>query len=134
MGFKDVDDEKLPWFYRLILRLPKPVLEHFSPEWIHGIYWAIIVPLFIIFEFFLSLYLLLTFPFPINLIATLIVPTTIFIAFLRIQLERLMNSWNAMIKKESTEWDVDNAIQEYLKVLKKKESVNRENRDEHSEK
>jgi hypothetical protein len=54
---KKIDKNKLPFIYRLILKVPGAnFLESGS-----GIFWAVIVPIFLILEFFLSLILLLFF-------------------------------------------------------------------------
>lgn len=121
-----IDEEKLPLIYRLILRLPKPTLD-FLPEVSQGIFWAIIVPIFLILEFFLSVFLLVAFPFPTNILFTSIVPTIIFIIFLRTMLERSINSWNALMESGIV-LNVEKAVRDYVDFLKKQKSKKNQER------
>lgn len=114
---KKIDKTKLPWYYRLVLKIPgTSFLEDAS-----GVFWNILVPIFMIFEFFLSMFLLLMFPFPANIVLTAIIPTAVFLAFIRITLERFINWWNLTIGKSSFEWNIEKTMQEYIASLKKKE-------------
>jgi hypothetical protein len=79
------------------------------------------VPIFIVLEFFLNLFLLLYFPFPINIVLTSIIPVAILIVFIRISLERFINWWNLNIGESSFKWNVEETMQEYLTMLNKKE-------------
>jgi hypothetical protein len=111
---KQLNKDSLPWFYKLLLRIPMAnVFEGASA----GIFWAIIVPCFLSVEFFLSIFLLVCFAFPINIIIAGIVPATIFIIFVRISLERFINWWNASIDT-SFKWNVERMTQEYVDSLK----------------
>jgi len=121
MTTEKIDERKLPLIYRLILKLPKPSLD-FLPEFSHGIYWAVIVPIFLTLESFMSLFLLVGFPFPLNLLLAGIIPTIIFILFLRISLERFINWWNANVAHSGFEWNVEKSAKEYLDFLEKKKS------------
>lgn len=118
--FKKVDRDKLPWFYRLILKIPGTDFLESSG----GIFWGIIVPLFITLESFLSLFLLLFFPFPINVILTAIIPVAILIIFISISLERFLNWWDLTFGESRFEWNVEKTTQEYLNLLKKKVEKN----------
>jgi len=114
---KKIDKTKLPWYYRLVLKIPgTSFIEDAS-----GVFWSILVPIFMIFEFFLSMFLLLMFPFPANIVLTAIIPTAVFLAFIRITLERFINWWNLTIGKSSFEWNIEKTMQEYIASLKKKE-------------
>jgi len=114
---KTIDKGKLPWYYRLILKIPgADFVENASS----GIFWAIIVPIFLILEFFLNISLLVFFPFPMNIALALIVPAVILVVFLRVSLERFINYWNSAVDG-SFEWNVDKSMVEYLELLKKKE-------------
>ena len=115
-----IDKDKLPWFYRLILKIPgADFLENVSS----GIFWAIAVPIFLILEFFLGFFLLLYFPFPMNIGMTSIIPALILLMFLRISLERFVNWWNATVK-DPQEWNIDKTMPEYLELLKKRNEKN----------
>jgi len=115
---KKIDKNKLPFFYRSILKVPGANLIESASS---GIFWAVIVPIFIVLEFFLNLFLLLYFPFPINIVLTSIIPVAILIVFIRISLERFINWWNLNIGESSFKWNVEETMQEYLTMLNKKE-------------
>jgi len=115
MSKTESDKDKLPWFYRLILRLPK--IEVHSD--LQGVYWAIVIPAFLIFEFFLSLFLLTNLSFPINLVTASVIPITVFVVFVKVQLERFMDWWNSTFRSEPMRWDVQKATEEYILLLKK---------------
>jgi hypothetical protein len=115
---KKIDKNKLPFFYRLILKVPGANLIGSSSS---GIFWAIVVPIFLVLEFFLNLFLLLYFPFPINIVLTSIIPVAILIVFVRISLERFINWWNLNVGESSFKWNVEETMQEYLAILNKKE-------------
>jgi hypothetical protein len=117
---KKIDRDKLPLFYRLVLKIPgTDSLGNFG-----GIFWSIIVPIFLILEFFLNIFLLLFFPFPINVVLTSSIPVAVFIIFIRINIERFINWWNATVEKSSLEWNPEKTMQEYLSLLEKKKKKN----------
>ena len=113
---RQLNRDSLPWFYRLLLRIPMANMFEGASS---GIFWAIIVPCFLVVEFFLSMFLLLYFVFPINIIIAGIVPATIFLIFVRISLERFINWWNASIDT-GFKWNVERMAQEYIDSLKPK--------------
>jgi len=117
------DEDKLPWIYRLILKLPKINLDFFSD--FQGIYWAIVIPIFLVDEFFLSLFLLIAFPFPINLVVASVIPIAIFVIFVKVQLERFMNWWNSVFRSKPMKWDIKEATEKYIKLLEKQDSERR---------
>jgi hypothetical protein len=114
---KKIDKSRLPFLYRVILKVPG---VNFLESSSSGIFWCIIVPTFIVLELFLNLFLLIYFPFPINIVLTSIIPVAILIIFTRISLERFINWWNLNVGESSFEWNVEKTIQEYLLVLKGK--------------
>jgi hypothetical protein len=118
MGRENLHRKKLPIFYRLILKLPKPTLERFPQEF-QGIFWAIIIPVFLACEFFLGFFLLISFSFPLNLVLTMIIPTIFFIVFVRVRLELDINFLDLIMGKRSYEWNVENAVNEYIDLLQK---------------
>ena len=119
---RQLNRDSLPWFYRLLLRIPMANMFEGASS---GIFWAIIVPCFLVVEFFLSMFLLLYFVFPINIIIAGIVPATIFLIFVRISLERFINWWNASIDT-SFKWNVERMAQEYIDSLKPKKEEKEE--------
>lgn len=113
---RKIDKNTLPWLYRLVLKIPRiNSLENAS-----GVFWSIIVPIFLILEFFLSMFLLLLFPFPTNVILTAIIPIAVFLMFIRVTLERFINFWNSTIEKSSYKWNIEKTMQEHLETLEKK--------------
>lgn len=114
---KKVNKDKLSRFYRLILKIPAADFLESSG----GIFWGIIMPLFVTVEFFLSLFLLLYFPFPTNIILAAMIPITLLMIFLRISLERFLNWWDSTFGESRFEWNVEKSMEEYISLLKKKE-------------
>lgn len=118
---KEFSMDKLPWFYKLILKIPgTDFLESAG-----GIFWGIIVPIFMSLDVYLTLFLLVFFPFPINVVLIATIPITILLIFIKIILERFINWWNSVFGKSRFEWNVEKAVQEYLSLLKKKEEKNK---------
>lgn len=115
--FKKIEEKNLPWFYKWISKFPGADFL----EGAGGVFWGILVPIFLFAEFFLSFYLVLIFPFPINIFLVLVIPTIIFILFVKISLKRFINWWNSNFGKPSFEWNVEKTLNEYIKLLKKKE-------------
>jgi len=123
MSERKSDKDKLPWIYRLILKLPKLSLESLSED-LQGVYWVVVIPIFLVCEFFLSLFLLSAFPFPINLVVTSIIPVAILIVFVKIQLERFMNWWDLTFRSQPMRWDVKESVEEYVRLLQKQKRRN----------
>ena len=118
---KEIDRNKLPWAYRLILKIPgADFLESTSS----GIFWGIAVPIFVGLEIFLNLYFIIFYPFPTNIILVLIVPVAMLLVFARISLERFINWWNLVAGETGHAWDVEKSMQEYLVLLKEREKEN----------
>lgn len=117
---KEFSMDKLPWFYKLILKIPgTDFLESAG-----GIFWGIMVPIFMSLDAYLTLFLLVFFPFPINVVLIATIPITILLIFIKIILERFINWWNSVFGKSRFEWNVEKAVQEYVSLLKKKEEKN----------
>jgi hypothetical protein len=115
---KKIDRDKLPLIYRLILKVPgAEFLENCSS----GVFWAIVVPVFLMIEYFLNMFILVYFRFPLNIILASIIPTTIFLIFVRISLQRFINWWNSEVASQGFKWNMEERMQEYLAMLKKKE-------------
>jgi len=71
-------------------------------------------------DMWVNLYLFLAFPFPISVIVIRIVPITVLIIFIRVGLERFISFWNLTVRKSHSEWSVEETVQEYITLLKKK--------------
>jgi len=112
---KEITVKELPWFYKLVLKIPgTDYLESAG-----GLFWGILAPTFLTLEFFLSLFLLAYFTFPMNVILILVIPLSTFAVFVKITLKRFINWWNANFGKSGLEWDIDKALQEYIDLLKR---------------
>jgi len=111
---KRIEERNLPWFYKLVLKIPGTgFLENAG-----GIFWAILAPIFLMAESFLSMYLLLAFSFPTNIILTSVVPAATFLLFLKISLKRFMNWWNAMCSESGFEWNIEKTLDDYISLLR----------------
>jgi hypothetical protein len=115
---KRIDRDKLPFIYRLILKVPgAKILENCSS----GVFWAIVVPVFLMLEFFLNIFILVYFWFPVNIFIVSTIPIIIFLVFARISLERFVNWWNSEVASEGFRLNIEERMQEYLAILKKEE-------------
>ena len=114
---KKVDRDKLSWIYKLILKIPGTDFLESAGR----IFSGIIIPVFGTLEFFLSLFLLFSFPFQTNIFLAGIIPITLLIVFIRINLERFLNWWDSAFGESRFEWDVEKTMQEYITLLEKKE-------------
>ena len=115
-----VDASKLPILYRLVLKIPFIT----RIEGASGVFWGLIVPVLAFFNIMLTWFMLMAFPFPINIILVGIVPTSIFIVSIRLSLERFINFWNYRVARSHLTWDIEASVREYLTLLKKKEAEN----------
>jgi len=112
---KKIDRNELPWYYKLVLKIPgAEFLEKAG-----GVFWGVIVPVFIILEFFLSIFLLISYPFPVNILLTFTIPISVFAIFTKITLNRFINSWNAISGDADFVWNIDETVQEYVDLLRK---------------
>ncbi|MEM1551159.1 MAG: hypothetical protein QXH03_00625 [Candidatus Bathyarchaeia archaeon] len=111
-----IEEKDLPWFYRLILKIPGTDFL----EGAGGIFWGILVPIFLMGEFLLSLYFIVTFRFPLNILLVLIIPTATFILFVKISLKRFINWWNATFGEPGFKWDIERSMKEYLDLLRRR--------------
>lgn len=93
-----------------------------SPRVFQGIFWAILVPVFLTLEFFISLFLLILLPFPANILLTGTIPTAIFVIFVKIQLQRVFNLLHAQAKQRHFEWNIEKISEEYVSLLEKQKS------------
>lgn len=114
---KKIDRNQLPLIYRLLLKIPG---ANFFGSCSSGIFWAIVIPIFLFLEFFLTMILLLAFSFPMNIVAAAAIPAVVLLIFARISLERSINWWNLAIG-ETTTRNIDEMIPEYLDLVNKKE-------------
>jgi hypothetical protein len=109
------EKDELPWFYRFLLKIPFVRAATVFGEY-EGVYWAIVLPLLMVMEFVVSFFLLLCLPFPVNIIATGIIPAFTLVIFIRVQLERFLNLVSTMTQTVR-KWDVAEAIDDYVRLL-----------------
>ena len=123
--------ERIPaqyrWLVKILLKLPNPslpffVLKHF-PEF-EGIFWALVVPCFLILYFFFNIWLFpfvtLRFGFPLNYVFGFLIPAIIFVFFMRIQLERTILWWKS-IHEEPREWQISKRVEELIELLNRRQ-------------
>jgi hypothetical protein len=120
MDDKADEIEGLHWFYKLLLKFPLFNLDIFPSEF-EGIFWTIIVPICLVLQLFANLFLLSYFTFPINYLCILAVDLFVFIAFLRILLERALNTGRAILRSSVFHWNIEKALQEYYQIITKGE-------------
>lgn len=121
--------EQVPRRYRLFLKLfmrfPNLRFPYFVVRklpWFEGIFWALLVPVFLVvyffftFWFYLALSLLVGFPF--NVIIWLLIPSVLFIMFLRIQFERIILFWRSL-RSQSNDWDIPKLTEEFSLLIEK---------------
>lgn len=112
---KGIEREKLPKFHKLILKIPNPPVEIGAS----GVFWAVIVPLLVFLNSLLTLFILMFFSFPINLLLVIVIPLPLMIAFIKVSLERFINFWNLLVRRTGFKWNVDERTEEYITLLKK---------------
>lgn len=133
MPKKDDDTEppysQMPFIYRLImkflLKLPNPSIPFFIIKrfpMLEGIYYGILLPIFVFISGALTLWLYPTatakFGFPLNILAVLLLPTAVFIIFVRMQLHRTMSFWKS-IHNQPKEWETSKNVAELIELFQK---------------
>ena len=116
------------WTLKLLLRFPNLGFQTFIlrrfPE-VQGIFWAILVPalliLYFLVGFSLVLFLSYSVSFPFNVLIGLLIPAFVFVAFLRIQLERTVAWWRSL-QSPTKEWDISRVTAEFIEILKKQQA------------
>lgn len=118
--FEKIDREKLPLFYRLLLKVPIPSIGT-SIDIPSGIFWAVILPIFLTLDFFLNIYFLIGFSFPINIFLMCVVPVAILLIFVRVTIDRFINWWNSGVVGGYTQRELKKVLQEYLALRENKD-------------
>jgi len=126
---------QIPPIYRhavkLLLKLPEPAIPFFLvrkfPAF-EGIFYGILMPLFIFASGILTLWLFpvtsLALGFPLNILITLLIPTTILIIFVRVQLQRTIDFWRAA-QESQAEWKISKTASELKELFKKQQRSDR---------
>lgn len=113
-----IDRDKLPLLYRLILKIPIPAIST-SVNIPSGVFYAIILPIFIFLDFFLNIYFLIGFSFPVNIILLCVVPVVILVIFIRVTADRFINLWNSSVVGGFTQREIKEVLKEYLALREK---------------
>jgi len=125
---------------KLLLKLPNPSIPFLVLKrlpWIEGIFYGILLPIFVLLSGILTFWLFpaatLRFGFPLNIIILLLLPTAVFAVFVRIQLERTMNLWKSVFSSPK-EWESSKSIAELIELFKKQQQRSLERKtSKHSE-
>jgi hypothetical protein len=115
----DADHSEIPLLYRLVLKLPRLSLNGFSDRF-QGLFWALILPTFVISDTIINLLFVMCLPFPFNLISVVLFTSILLTFILRIFLERALNTRRAIIGEGRFRWNVERAIQEYTQLLQER--------------
>lgn len=114
---EEINLKELPLSYRLILKVPGvDRLESVS-----GVFWALVVPLFIFVNFMVNLYLFMGFAFPYNYLLVSIIPIVLLLVFLKIGLKRFINFWNLNFVRSRLDWDVRKLTKDYVNLIRKQD-------------
>jgi hypothetical protein len=114
-----IDREKLPLFYRFILKIRIPAIST-SIDIPSGIFYTIILPIFVFLDFLLNIYFLIFFSFPINIFLVCVVPVVILAIFVRVTANRFVNWWNSSVVGGYVQRDVKEVLKEYLALQENK--------------
>jgi ABC-type transport system involved in cytochrome bd biosynthesis fused ATPase/permease subunit len=129
MSLTPEDLEQIPrryrWLIRLFQKIPNPRVPFFLadrlPE-IEGLYWAVIVPIFLVLLFYLIVYLVpflsLHFAFPFNVLIDFLILLPVPLIFLRVQFERAVLLWKSY-KSSQIEWNVTKVVEELFELRRK---------------
>lgn len=104
------------------MKIPKLSIEGASPI-VHGLFWALICPLFIVGIFFMNFLLLLLLSFPYNYFFAAISNTIVILFMMRILVERVLNLESSLLKETVFSWDIDKSAEEYVKLIRTSQSI-----------
>ena len=113
---KRIEEKDLPILYRLLFKIPLKSLGSSS-----GAFWALVCPILLLLNFFFDFFILVYFPFPINIILALVVPAVVFILFVRVILERFINWWNNFVVSGYVKKDLEEVLDEYITLIGRNE-------------
>jgi hypothetical protein len=115
----DAEDSEIPLLYRIILRFPRLSIDGFSDRF-QGLFWALILPIFVVSGTMATLLLMVCLPFPLNFISVVTLTSMILMFMLRIFVERELNMRRAIVEEGRFRWNVETAMQEYAQLLQKR--------------
>jgi len=120
-------------FTKLLLKLPNPSIPFFVVKRFHlleGLLYGLLLPIFMFLSAVFTLILfptsMLAFAFPLNYMVLLILPSVLFVIFLRIELERTINWWRSAFGAP-TEWDSSKSVEELVQLFKKQQNKAKKN-------
>jgi len=113
---KRIEEKDLPILYRLLIKIPLKSLGSSS-----GIFWAFVCPILVFLSFFFNFFILIYFSFPINIILAFVVPAVVFILFVRVILERLINWWNNFVVSRYVKRNLEEILDEYITLIGRNE-------------
>jgi hypothetical protein len=117
--------QNMPLWCKVLLRIPQLDLGVFG-ERFQGIFWIIIVPVFLFCDFFMNLYVIMALSFPVNFIIFIFTNSVIVLFLLRILVDRTLHAQKAILSEKSFQWDVESSFEEYLSLLNKKKAEDSE--------
>jgi len=127
MSEDSCEHDDLPLFCRIFLFFPKLSLENFS-ERFQGIFYVVILPMFIFIDAIMNLAFLACFSFPINFIAVVAANSFVVLLILRIYLDRAITFHSNLMKEQHFCWNLDKSLNEYFKILKSEDDVRNRNK------
>ncbi|MEM2703276.1 MAG: hypothetical protein QXR45_08955 [Candidatus Bathyarchaeia archaeon] len=115
------ENENMPLFYRVILKIPKLDLETISKsERFHGVFWAAILPSFILGDIFLNMLFLVILNFPFNVLSVIVVNTIFILLILRILIERALRTEKALLS-QGFDWNFEKSFRDYISLIQKED-------------
>jgi hypothetical protein len=118
---KNEHRQNMPLWCRILLRIPQLDLGVFG-ERFQGIFWIIVVPVFLFCDFFMNLYVIMALSFPVNFVILLFTNLVIALFLLRILVDRTLQAQEAILSEGRFQWDVESSFKEYLSILNKKKT------------
>lgn len=109
-------DLEIPLLYRLILKFPRLSLDGFSDRF-QGLFWGLILPIFVACDVIIDLLLIGLLPFPFNLISLFAFTSIVLMFMLRVLIERELNTRRAIMREGRFRWNVETSFQEYMNLL-----------------
>jgi ABC-type transport system involved in cytochrome bd biosynthesis fused ATPase/permease subunit len=113
--------QNVPLWCKVLLRIPQLNLDVFG-ERFQGIFWMIILPVFLICDFFMNLLVLTWLSFPFNLALLLFANLLIVLFLLRILVDRALQAQEAILNQGRFRWDIESSFKEYLSILNEKKT------------
>ncbi|MEM1551142.1 MAG: hypothetical protein QXO15_05370 [Nitrososphaerota archaeon] len=115
--FGKEEEISVPLFYRIILKVPKLTLDSVTEnEKFQAIFWAAILPSFLICDLLLNMLFITVLSFPLNFLSVIIVNGVIVLFILRILVERALNSEKAYYS-EGFHWNFEKYLDDYLHLI-----------------